>query len=291
MLWAPVIICALLAGNPQPSEDNLSSTATGARATQPSPKTAPVVPSSATEDSAAEKKMLEMINQSRAESGLATLRLDASLSQAARAHAQLIIANGRLEHQFAGEPGLLERIAAVSTLELDRVGENIAHDTSIEHAHVALMHSPPHRRNLFDGEFNVVGVAAMWSRGRLYVVEDFGHEVHLLSRAETRQLVSRAVREVRREAGLEPLAPYSSPKLDDAVCKMTEAGRPSARLLQTAYDNGRIIAYTQTRPEILPEKALPVLREPDVRQFAVGSCYARTATYPTGMYWVAILLY
>ena len=39
------------------------------------------------------------------------------------------------------------------------------------------------------------------------------------------------------------------------------------------------------------QKALPLLREPDVRQFAVGTCYSRTASYPTGIYWVAILLY
>jgi len=36
---------------------------------------------------------------------------------------------------------------------------------------------------------------------------------------------------------------------------------------------------------------LRLLRDPTVRQFAVGSCYARNAAYPTGMYWVAILLY
>jgi hypothetical protein len=42
---------------------------------------------------------------------------------------------------------------------------------------------------------------------------------------------------------------------------------------------------------MLPPGALRLLRDPGVRQFAVGSCYARNAAYPTGMYWVAILLY
>jgi uncharacterized protein YkwD len=290
MFWAPAIIFALLAGSPQPSV-RPGSTTTGARATQPTPKPAPVVASPASEDSSAEKKMLEMINQSRAEAGLAALRLEPSLSAAARAHARLMIANGQLEHQFAGEPALLERIAQVSTLDLDRAGENIAYDACIERAHEALMHSPPHRRNLLDQGFNVVGLAAMWSKGRLYVVEEFGHKVRPHSPADTRHLVGEAVRDVRREAGLEPVVPYDSPRLDEAVCKMTEAGRPSARLLQAAYDNRRIITYTESRPEVLPQTALPLLREPDVRQFAVGSCYARTASYPTGMYWVAILLY
>jgi len=42
---------------------------------------------------------------------------------------------------------------------------------------------------------------------------------------------------------------------------------------------------------VLPQGALRLLRDPGVRQFAVGACYARNAAYPTGMYWVAILLY
>ena len=291
MLWAPAVIFALLAGSSQPAIYATSSATTGAHATQPNPKPVSVVASVAREDSAAQKKLLELINQSRAKASLAALRLEPSLSDAARAHVQLMIANGQLEHQFAGEPALLERIGRVSTLDLDRAGENIAHDACVEHAHDALMHSPPHRRNLLDKGFNVVGLAAMWSKGRLYVVEDFGHKVPTHSPADTRRLVSEAVREVRREAGLDPLVPYDSPNLNEAVCRMSETGRPSARLLQTAYDNRRIITYTESRPEILPQKALPLLREPDVRQFAVGSCYARTASYPTGMYWVAILLY
>lgn len=291
MLWAPLAILALLAGNPEPSPVPPSSTATGTHVKQPAPKPAPVVASAATEDSAAEKEMLELINKSRAKAGLAALRLEPSLSVAAHAHAQLMVARGQFEHQLPGEPALLDRIAQVITIELDRAGENIAEDGCIEHAHDALMHSPPHRHNLLDGGFNVVGLAAVWSKGRLYVVQDFGHEIRLHTPAETRQLVSEAVRDVRKAAGAEPLTAHESSKLDEAVCRMTQEGRPNARLLQTAYDNRQIITYAQSRPEILPQKALPLLHGPDVRQFAVGTCYARTPTYPTGIYWVAILLY
>jgi uncharacterized protein YkwD len=290
MLWAPLVILALLAPNPEPSPDPPNSAAAGARIMEPSPKSAPAAAVSG-EDSAAEKDMLQMINASRAQAGLEALRLEPSLSLAARAHAEVMVKSGQLEHQLPGEPALMDRVARVVAVELDRAGENIALDSSIEHAHVALMHSPPHRHNLLDGGFNVVGLAAVWSKGRLFVVEDFGHELAMHSPAETRQLVSQAVRNARKEAGLKSLAPYLPSKLDETVCRMTQEGRPNAHLLQTAYDNRRIITYTQTRPELLPQKALPLLREPDVREFAVGTCYARTATYPTGIYWVAILLY
>lgn len=290
MLWGPVIV-ALLAGSLQLSMHNTHSTTTGARALQPSPRPASMAAPSASADPAAEKQLFLLINQSRAEAGLAVLRLEPSLTEAARAHARFMVANERLEHQFSGEPPLLERIAKLSTLNLDRAGENIAHDACVEHAHLALMRSPPHRRNLLDAGFNMVGVAVMGSNGRLYVVEDFGGQVRSLTAGETRQLVREAVREARREAGMGPLTPYDSPDLDRSVCQMTESGSPSARLLEASYGNRRIIAYTQSRPEILPQKALPLLRAPDVRQFAVGSCYSRTVSNPTGMYWVAILLY
>ncbi len=291
MLWAPLAILALLAGSADPSPVPPSSTPAGASVAEPSPKRVSKLNSAANEDFAAEKELLLLVNKSRAKAGLAALRLEPSLSIAARAHAELMVSSGQLEHRLPGEPELLDRIAQVITIQLDRAGENIAEDSCIEHAHDALMHSPPHRHNLLDGGFNVVGLATVWSNGRLYVVQDFGHEIHPHTQAEIRKMVSEAVRDVRLEAGLGPIAAYQAAKLDEAVCRMTEEGRPSARLLQTSYDNRRIITYTQSRPEILPQKALPLLREADVRQFAVGTCYARTATYPTGIYWVAILLY
>jgi hypothetical protein len=153
------------------------------------------------------------------------------------------------------------------------------------------MRSAPHRRNLLDRGFNVAGVAAIWSHGRLYVVQDFAHEVPSYSAEQSGKLVGRAVAAVRREAGLPELVQLTPPNLDDAACSLARESRPNARLLATSYDNRKIIAYTQSRPEVLPEGALHLLRGSGVQQFAVGACYARNAAYPTGMYWVAILLY
>ena len=38
------------------------------------------------------------------------------------------------------------------------------------------------------------------------------------------------------------------------------------------------------------EWVLRLLHDPNLREFAVGSCYARNDAYPTGIYWVTILL-
>ena len=294
MLWALVASFAMVAGSPGPGAATpaIPGRVQSARGTsQPAPKPVSAAPVSANEDAAAERELLELANRDRREAGVPPLRADESLTAAARAHAQLMAENAQLEHQFAGEPSLLQRIAQVSPLRLDRAGENIAHDSCAAGAEEAFMHSPAHRRNLLDPGFNVAGLAAIRSHGRLYVVQDFGHEIPTHTVTQTRALVSHAVNDARQQAGLTALSQYAPPKLDDAVCLLAQQGLPSTRLLQTAYDNRRIITYTQSRPEILPQGAVRLLHDRAVKQFAVGSCYARNTTYPGGTYWVAILLY
>ncbi len=255
--------------------------------------------STSNEDAAAENELLEAANKSREQAGAPPLRMEKSLHEAARAHALRMVASDRLEHQLPGELSLLERIAQVispdsllqNALKVDRVGENIAHATCALGANDALMRSAPHRQNLLDRGFNVAGIAAIWSKGRLYVVQDFAREVPSYSAEQSRKLIARSVDDVRQQAGLQELGQVSPPNLDEAACKLAKENRPNAHLLATAYSNRKIIAYTESHPETLPAGALPLLRDPGVRQFAIGSCYARNAAYPTGMYWVAILLY
>ena len=250
------------------------------------------------DDSTAENELLGAANRSRELAGVAPLRMEAALREAARTHARQMVANQRLDHQFPGEPSLMQRIALVasmngplSELRIDRAGENVADASRALQAHESLMHSPPHRENLLDPRFNVVGVGAIWSKGRLYVVQDFAHELPSYSAPQAGKLVSQSVDEIRQQAGLPDLAHLTPAKLDEAACSLAKENHPNAHLLATAYENPRIVAYTQSRPEVLPQAALPLLRDPAVRQVAIGTCYARNPAYPTGTYWVAILLY
>ena len=265
----------------------------------PSPQSNSAARSSSSEDSAAESDLLQAANRSRELAGVPPLRMDESLREAAKAHARRMVESERLEHQLSGEPSLLERIALVGplpsplkgALKIDRAGENIAYAPGALEAHETLMRSPPHRENLLDRGFNVAGVAAFWSKGRLYVVQDFAHEVPSYTAQESGKLVSRAIDVVRQQAGLPELAQLTPPKLDETTCLLAGEGLRNAHLLSTAYDNRQIITYTQSHPEILPQAALRMLRDPGVRQFAVGGCYARSAAFPNGTYWLAILLY
>src|SRR5580658_6712806 len=79
-------------------------------------------------DTDAEKLLLVLANQARAQAGMSALTLDAGLSRAARAHAEVMFAARQLSHQFDGEPSLTQRVAAATSTKLDQEGENVALD-------------------------------------------------------------------------------------------------------------------------------------------------------------------
>jgi len=106
----------------------------------------------------AEQQLLALANQARRQAGVPPLKLDAGLSRAARIHALTMLESRQLSHQLRGEPALPQRLAAVSPLILDHAGENVALDYDAEHGHQHLMLSPPHRANLLNPSYNVVGV-------------------------------------------------------------------------------------------------------------------------------------
>ncbi len=291
MHWALILSFAMLAGDPaQPAKKPVLESA-AVQSTQPTPKLLKTALPTNSEDPAAESRILELANQSRQQAGLSPLRMDESLNAAAREHARLMVESEQLAHQFAGEPALLQRIAQVTTLRLDRAGENVAYNSSAERAQHALMLSPPHRQNLLDPTFNVAGIAALWSDGRLYVVQDFGREVPTHSTRETGELVGRAIKRARQQSGLPQLEPITDQNLDNTVCELAQDSRVTARAFSGSAGSRGVVTYSQSRPEILPQGALRLLADREASRFAVGTCYARNATNPSGMYWVAILLY
>jgi uncharacterized protein YkwD len=320
MLRAPVVLIALSIFSLQTTIPAISATVPQSKITssQPTPQADSAAGNSLTgsrfsEDPAAEDELLNQANRSRTQTGVPPLRADRTLREAARQHALRIVETELLEHQFPGEPALLERIAIVNPqqsqdavsndrLRIDRAGENLAFSNCSSGAHDALMRSVPHRENLLNREFSLAGIAAFWRNGKLYVVEDFAREIPAYSAEQNRTNIGRAIHTFRQSAGLSTLNQQASindpalEKLDQAACSLAREEHPNARLLNASYDSqsndGRkIVTYTQSEPSALPAGALRLLENPDLKQFAVGTCFARNAAYPTGTYWVAIVLY
>jgi uncharacterized protein YkwD len=179
MLWALMLSFALAGkagGQASAPPARKAVVGSSQSSTQPTPKLLSAALPSSTEDYGAESALLDLANKSRQEAGVPPLRMDESLAEAARTHARLMVDRQQLSHQFDGEPSLMPRLRE-SGLQLNQAGENVAYNSSAEKAFEALMQSAPHRQNLLDPDFNSVGIAAFWNEGRLYVVQDFAHQL------------------------------------------------------------------------------------------------------------------
>ncbi len=237
-----------------------------------------------------EEQLLALANQSRQQAGAPPLTIDTGLSQAARIHAQAMREARRLSHQFDGEPSLPNRLAATTQLQLEQEGENVALDYDAEHGHEHLMLSAPHRRNLLNPAYNVVGLGVVRSGDRLYIVQDFGSALPKYSPAEVRQYVAAAVNETRRRARQPNLQRRAWLGADDAACSMAHADKLGTSPVLKLAESFNVLSYTSLHPQTLPARAVRVVAGRSLRSFSIGACYRRTETYPTGVYWVVLSL-
>ena len=167
------------------------------------------------------------------------------------------------------------------------------------------MLSPPHRANLLNPAYNVVGMGVIRSGDRLYIVQDFGHALPNYSAAEVKERIAAAVTQARQQARQPALArrdlsrrDLSSATLsgngltiaDAAACSMAQADRLGTSPVQQLAQRYTVLTYTSLHPDTLPAEAGRVLDDHNLRTFSIGACYARTNTYPTGVYWVVLSL-
>ncbi|HXJ87267.1 MAG TPA: CAP domain-containing protein [Candidatus Binatia bacterium] len=237
-----------------------------------------------------EQDLLQLANQVRQRAGAPVLALDSGLTAAARAHAQTMLEANQLSHQFSGEASLVQRLAVTTRLQLDQAAENVALDYSAQGGHEHLMLSPPHRANLLNPAYNVVGLGVVRSGDRLFIVEDFGHALPSYSANEVKVHVASAVNQLRHESGRPPLPRHNLAIADNAACSMARADKLGASAVRELAGRYTVLTYTTLNPEVLPAQASHAIRSPNLHYFSVGSCYARTQTYPTGVHWIVLSL-
>ncbi len=241
-------------------------------------------------DSQAEGVLLDLANQARARAGVSPLTLDTGFSQAARAHAQAMALARQLSHQFDGEPSLSQRLAATTQSQLDQEGENVALDFDPVDGHKHLMLSPPHRANLLNSAYNVIGLGVVRSGDRLYIVQDFGHALPTYSAAEVKDRIAATVARTRHEVRQPDLLRRDLPAADEAACSMAHADKLGTSPIHQLAQRYSVVTYTSLHPETLPVNTGHVLSSHNLRSLSVGACYSRTETFPMGVYWIVLAL-
>lgn len=284
MFWPLItaISLHLAAGAATPNPATAANIAPQSSWQQVAPNSAPAF------DNDAEHQLLQLANADRARAGLAPLKMDDGLVRAARQHATQMAALDQLSHQFSGEPSLTQRISAVSNLHLDREGENVAMAPDAAGAHHALMASPPHRDNLLSPNFNVAGIGVVRKGAQLFVAQDFGDSVATVSVERAEELVEASVEQLRAQANMPRLARVSNGNTQASACAMAQADSLSAA---APASGAYMLRYTSMQPEKLPSNISKVIAQRGLKTFSAGTCYARTAKYPNGAYWVVLLFY
>jgi len=236
-------------------------------------------------DTRAAQEMLRLVNQVRAQAGLSPLVLDETLSAAAQAHGREMLLRGELSHRLPGEADLMARLGQ-SGAHFSRAGENVAFDYSTGHAHQSLMASDEHRRNLLDPSFNAVGIAVVWTRCQMYVVQDFAHQLPQYEAGQAEDLIAERVASIRTQTRLPRLNRVKSPDLSEAC--FSGKTKPN----HATFSNARyVLSYSNAEPQALPSSAGNVISNGQMKDFSVGACYARTEKNPNGAYFVTMMFY
>jgi len=155
---------------PAPGSTSPTTAAPTSTTVAPQPKTSSsTTPQSTVDDPSGEMQMLAMVNQARAQAGVAPLTMRDDIRSIAVHHSFDMAAAGYIYHNdnyFSS--------STRSQLHAAVLGENVDMNYSIEAAHQALMNSPHHRDNILDPRFVYVGIGAVeTSSGTFYITQDF----------------------------------------------------------------------------------------------------------------------
>lgn len=107
--------------------------------------------------SAAEQQMVDLVNEARRENGLEPLTVDTKVAELARMKSKDMIDNNYFSHNSPtyGSPFEMLKNYGVS---YSSAGENIAGNQTVEKAHVSLMNSSGHRRNILSSDYTHIGI-------------------------------------------------------------------------------------------------------------------------------------
>lgn len=113
-------------------------------------------------------RLLDLANCERAERGIAALTARGDVTAIAQEWSEHMAADGAISHNDS-----FFTAATKARLGAKALGENVGTSGSIDDVHDRLMASAPHRANLLDARFTVVGMGAVADGGAYWITQDF----------------------------------------------------------------------------------------------------------------------
>jgi len=121
----------------------------------------------------------------------------------------------------------------------------------------------------------------------LYVTQDFAHGLPTYSAQASADQAAASLNRLREQYGFAGIERLDSSEAQSSACAMAKAESLDLASPVAHY----VIRYTTIEPNALPTSASRALADSSLRAYAIGSCYARTRTYPNGVYWMVLLFY
>jgi hypothetical protein len=241
-------------------------------------------------DASEANELLLLINQERAKQGANAVVLDDRLTSAAQKHSRLMADSDTLTHQFDGEPPLTVRLSE-QNVRSDHDAENIALGGNLPDIHLHLMQSPPHRANILNPTFDSVGIGIVHNGDMLYVTEDFAHALPVYSTMEADAAAQQAISQYARSQRLPIPARKVHVDLSKFACDMAQNDKLDVDKAQSIAGARSGMAWTTPDLSQLPTGVKKTLSQPMLSGYALGVCFAPSATYPSGVYWLVMVIY
>jgi hypothetical protein len=222
------------------------------------------------------QELMRATNEDRAQQGLGPLKWDPALARAAQRHAEWMIRQGALSHQYSGESDLVTRVGQEGA-HFRVVAENLAVAPNPREVEVEWMHSPPHRRNILDARLNEVGIGLVRQGGNLWAVEDFSAGVTAMGSSQ----IESTIGQLLSERGVRPGGDVAAAR---ETCAMEHgsagAVRPKFIMRWQGSDLSRL-------PDVLEQQ----ISTGRFRTAAVGACDTGNGQPGFTTYRLAVMLF
>lgn len=237
--------------------------------------------------SKAEQRMFYLLNLERKQAGLSALQWNDDAARAARVHARRMASHRELSHQFAGEPGLQQRLIATSA-RFASAAENIALADDEDEAHLGLMGSPGHRENILTTYYTAVGIGVIRQNGRLFVTEDFVRLIPAYSEQQFQEAFATALNNALLAKHIRPVQITRDASLAAAACGTR--GDATSTVPAGLNMSGELVVFSLSDPDQLPPQLLQRIYALNLRKMRVGACFRPDPEHGNGNFWVVAVL-
>jgi len=234
-----------------------------------------------------EKQLFDLVNHERQKAGLNRFEWSDKLAEAALAHSRLLDQHQDLSHQFAAEPVLQERVGATG-LRFNSVAENVAEAPDVATAHDGLMHSPGHRANILNSNYNAIGIAIVQHGSQLFVTQDFAHVLASYTEKQFREAVISSFAQVRRARKLPAIDIVADSRLRKAACAQD---MNTNQMIQTLPGAARLVVFSASEPTSFPDDLRKAAADPATERMNIGVCLQTGGKTGFSKFWVVAAFY